>query len=522
VLRVISLVASTVAAVLALRLTFLPHSESQAAAPYILAAVLVACLAGLRWLPPRPDWGWLALASALILLVPVTVFARAFGRIDMLALVFHIEFGTEGAGLGGLERDIAVAVVVSGAVFLAVILFAKVSGWRWLAWAAAALILVANPMLRGAAVMAMPVLGGPAQESLAETLVEPAILPAGEGEPVDVVIVYVEGADQIFTDTARFGDAMSRLMDLAGPGAIQLTGVGQMIGTGWSLAGMLSTQCGVPVLPNGLRFRNNYEKQVRFMAEVTCLGDVLAARGYATHYVVGGDALFGGITHFYASHGVTDQTELTTIEAMVTPEEFAAAYPGWMVDDQMVLDIARRRHAELTAGGAPVLLIVETMGPHGEDVWLSRRCTASGRSEIGTDMTAAVRCTGDLVADFVEDLRKAPDARPTLLVVMSDHINHSPDLQGPEGIMARRNTAILIPPAAGPEAGPLRVIDREAATIDVYPTILELLGLIEPGGAAGLGVSLLGEAPTLVEQLGREGADALIARDAALAARLWQ
>jgi phosphoglycerol transferase len=285
---------------------------------------------------------------------------------------------------------------------------------------------------------------------------------------------------------------------------------------------MLSTQCGVPVLPNGLRFRNNYEEQVRFMAEVTCLGDVLAAQGYATHYVVGGDALFGGITHFYASHSVTEQTEIDTIEAMVTPEEFAAAYPGWMVDDQMVLDISLRRHAELAAAEAPMLLIVETMGPHGEDVWMSQRCTESGRAEIGTDLTAAVRCTGDLVADFVETLRSAPDARPTLFVILSDHINHSPSLQGPEGVLARRNTAILIPPDAGPDAGPLRVIDREAATIDVFPTILDLLGLIEPGGAAGLGVSLLGEAPTLVEQFGREGADARLARDADLAAWLWR
>jgi hypothetical protein len=517
-----SLLGSVVAIVLSLWLTFQPQSESTTLAPYILAALLVAAVAGRRWLKLRPDWGWLALVLALALLVPVTVIARAFGSIDMLAFVFHLEFGTEGAGLGGLERDVMVGGFVSASVFLGVIMFAGVAGRQSIAWIAALAILVANPVLRGMAAMAMPGLGGATQETLLDLFVEPVILATGEETQPDVVIVYVEGADQIFTDTARFGDAMERLMGLAGPGAINLTGVGPMIGTGWSLAGMASTQCGVPVLPNGLRFGMNYVEQQRFMVDVTCLGDILAERGYRTEFVVGGDALFAGANHFYDSHGVTDHVDLDVMREIVPPDEFAAAYMGWVVDDQMTMDVALQRHRDLAADDRPMLLIVETSGPHGVEVWMSRSCTPSGKAEVWYDNAAGVRCTGGLVADFVETLRDAPDARPTFFVLLSDHINHSPNLKGDVGMEARRNTAILIPPDAGPDAGPLRVIDREAAMIDVFPTILDLMGLIEPGGAAGLGVSLLGETPTLVERFGREGADARLARDAALAARLWQ
>lgn len=520
--RMLSLVASAVAAALALRLTFLPQSESQASAPYILGALLMAGVAGWRWLRLRPDWAWLALALALTLLLPVTVIARAFGSIDMLALVFHLEFGTEGAGLGGLERDIAVGAFVWATVFLAVIMFARVSGWRAAVWGAAVAILVANPILRGMAVMAMPGLGGSGEESLVNVLVDPVILPVAEGQQPDVVIVYVEGSDLVFTDTERFGDAMERLIGLAGPGAISLSGVGPMVGTGWSLSGMVSTQCGVPVLPYGLRFGINFEDQQKFMADVTCLSDVLVERGYRTEFVVGGEAAFAGVDHFYNNHGVREQVDIVAMREMVPPEEFAAADMGWIVDDQMTMDVALQRHRELAADDQPMLLIVETSGPHGVEVWMSRSCTPSGRAEVWFDNAAGVRCTGGLVADFVEAVRDAPDARPTLFVVLSDHINHSPSLKADIPMIQRRNLAILIPPDAGPDAGPPRVIDREAATIDVFPTILDLLGLIEPGGAAGLGVSLLGEAPTLVEQFGREGADARLARDAELAAWLWR
>ncbi len=285
---------------------------------------------------------------------------------------------------------------------------------------------------------------------------------------------------------------------------------------------MVASQCGVPVLPNGLRFENNFTEQDRFMGGVTCLGDVLGARGYATEFIMGGEKEFAGINHFYNSHGVADQTDMRTIAELIAPEEFDAAFPGWVLDDQMTLDIARQRHSDRVAQGAPLFLVIETMGPHGREVWLSRRCTESGRAEISTDVKAGVQCTADLVAEFVEELRRADPARPTLFVLLSDHINHNPDLLAERALDLRRNMAILIPPVTGETLSPLLRIDRDATMVDVYPTILDLLNLIEDGGAAGLGVSLLGDRPTLVERFGRDALDRRLTRDGILAARLWQ
>jgi phosphoglycerol transferase len=81
---------------------------------------------------------------------------------------------------------------------------------------------------------------------------------------------------------------------------------------------------------------------------------------------------------------------------------------------------------------------------------------------------------------------------------------------------------IIIPPDTGSAKAPLVQIDRDATMVDVYPTILNLLNLIDDGGAAGLGVSLPGDQPTLVERFGRDTLDRRIARDGMLAARLWE
>lgn len=516
----ISVIASAVAVALSLLLTFAPQTGAQKTAPFILLALGIGLIAGRPRIGLEPRWGWAVLALALGLLAPVTAIARAFGDIDMLAILFHVDFGTAGAGLGGLGREVAVAAFGAVTAFTGLVIISQVMLRRALTWIWAAAIIAANPVLREVAAMAMPAGREPA--SLVADLVDPEIRAADPDHRPDVIIIYLEGMDRIFEDREEFEDTMQRLRRLAGAGAIELTGVGEMVGTGWSLAGMVASQCGVPVLPNGLRFQNNFTEQDSFMGDLTCLGDVLKARGYATAFIMGGEKEFAGINHFYRSHGVADQTDMATIAGLVSQEAFDAAYPGWVLDDQMTLEIARQRHADLLGRGAPLFLAIETMGPHGREVWLSRRCTGSGRAEISTDVRAGVRCTADLVAEFVEELLDAEQARPTLFVILSDHINHNPDLLAMTPREMRRNTAIFIPPRTGADVPPLRQITREATMVDVYPTILDLLDLIDDGDGAGLGVSLLGADPTLVERFGRDGLDRRIARDGILAARLWR
>jgi phosphoglycerol transferase len=65
-------------------------------------------------------------------------------------------------------------------------------------------------------------------------------------------------------------------------------------------------------------------------------------------------------------------------------------------------------------------------------------------------------------------------------------------------------------------------ITRAGSLLDVYPTLLDALGLLDQRQPkAGLGVSLLSDNKNLVELLGVETVDELIRKDRALRARLW-
>ena len=486
----------------------------------ILCLLLALALGG-RALWRRPAgqsraliWG---LAGAALLALPFAVIARGFGRVDMLSMLFHVEFGMQGAGLGGLDSEILKVSVALILVVLALVLLSNL--WqvrRGLLGLAILGLLVGNPIVSAAAqrlVFPPPEADLVAEFRLLDRLVSPTPLP-------DIALIYLEGTDRRFSDAQAYPGAYDPLRMLE-PDALTFVNVGQIIGTGWSLAGMVASQCGVPLLPRGLIGLNNFGVVERFLPRLTCLTDVLGERGYAMDYIVGADEGFAGIDTFYRTHGVAEPLGLAGFRRLHAPDVIEAALVGWVLDDQLTFDTARLRLAGLLHAPAPFLQIVETIGPHGVNGYLSRRCTRSGRAEQSTDIVATARCTLEDTLAYITDLRRAhveaARGRPLRIIVLSDHLNHSPFPLAVRPELALANTVMLIG-----ETGSGRVIDTTGSMIDVYPTILEWLGFTAPGTSAGLGRSLLtASEPSLVARWGVATLDAMISGDAALSAFLW-
>lgn len=280
---------------------------------------------------------------------------------------------------------------------------------------------------------------------------------------------------------------------------------------------MVASQCGLPLLPNGLNFRNMFVAQTEFITDHKCLGDILHERGYHSEYVVGGDAVFAGIRYFYGDHGFDRMTQLSDIEAAFPKEEVEAAFQDWVVDDQMVFDMARLRYLDARDAGGPIALVVETFGPHGPEHLLSRRCSETGKAELVGDMRPVVLCTAEDAVDFVRFVQQHDEGRDTVFVLLSDHLGHDPRLRSLMADQTRHNTAMIIAPDMSPQ-----VVEKAGSMIDLFPTILEALGLATEDPRAGLGVSLLSDVPTLTEEFGVDGLNAQFRYDKSIRQAIWE
>ncbi|MGL4321422.1 MAG: hypothetical protein ACRCS3_11220 [Paracoccaceae bacterium] len=494
----------------------LPRFRPDQIAPYMLLTLMAAIILGrrhFRW-PPR---SFLLVVLAAAALVPAAVVARAFGRVDMMSVMFHADFGMEGATLSGLETEILQGTLAG--ILISTTLALLVGMWslrlRIVVVLAVALLFI-NPGLR---FVAMAAVTPPITSDLMDRMVAPTIMPDAPGKP-DLLIIYLEGTDRQFADPQVWGDLYAPLTTLAAEGTT-FTRVGQTAGTGWSLAGMVATQCGVPVVPKGLLYRNNFEDIASFMPEIDCLGDLLGAKDYAQSYVVGGDVKFGGIASFYKTHAITRQIGMAQQKEIYPAAEFEAARASWVLDDQMTYQTARTEFDTLVQGEGPFSLIVETIAPHGRMGILSRRCNDGVQVTLSRDVRKVVGCLLEDTFDFVRfaqaSHREARGDQPLFILILSDHLQHNPGLPATDAEYQGFNTAILIGP--GIAAGAINT--KTGAMIDIYPTLLQAIGMSAPPHAANLGRSLLSDAPTATEAHGIETLDRMIVSDVPLSRRIW-
>jgi phosphoglycerol transferase len=116
-------------------------------------------------------------------------------------------------------------------------------------------------------------------------------------------------------------------------------------------------------------------------------------------------------------------------------------------------------------------------------------------------MLNAIHCADFLAAGFIRRILASPYARDTVLVVGSDHFVLSSDatemVQAPGGELPRNNLLMVFD-----SDQPARIVSRNGTTLDIAPTILDIMGY--QTGHFAIGRNLLAKDQTLVEKYGFE------------------
>ncbi|WP_333816307.1 sulfatase-like hydrolase/transferase [Tabrizicola sp.] len=446
--------------------------------------LLAVMLLGRKALRPPPI-SLIFVVIAAIMALPFVVVYRAFGEVDMISFLFHVNAGITGVSPWMLWNEIQITLCALISIILISYLLSSLPRLRHLPVLVAAVLVLSNPFIT---FQAKRLLQPVPDVDLAAKVVTPQI--AANPLPPDIVYIYLEGLDRRFLDPELGSETAKVLRTLEGQG-LSFTNVRQVAGTGWSIAGMVASQCGVPLLPRGYLSNDIIESvDDRFLPGVTCLGDLLVGQGYRQTFVMGAEAKFAGTVAFYQTHHYQKTIAQKDMMAIFPAAEIAKASVVWFSDDQMVYDVARMEFADALGGERPLLLTIATIGPHGVvPNYLSRQCTSDGQAVQTDDVFEAARClmtlTEQLVADLQESHRRSGRPNDLRIILQSDHLNHGRKAL-PDDPKLAVNTLILI---GGPEKG--AVNDRPGSMLDVYPTILDWLGFTVAGGKAGLGVSLL-------------------------------
>lgn len=325
---------------------------------------------------------------------------------------------------------------------------------------------------------------------LGDYYVEPTV--TSDEDKRNVVLIYLESGEATLEDDQLFEkDAFAPLKEVtrASDGWQSANDLQQYKGGGWTMAGLVGTQCGIPLKGAGSAGGSSGAVEPgadvdTYLGGVTCLGDVLAGHGYTNVFLGGANASFAAKDTFLRTHGYSEVKDLSDWRAAGEPEENFRS--DWGLSDERLMGNARDEidelHAEAERTGKPFNLSLLTLDTH-EPVHVYDYCDMDTQNVV----TSVFSCSMTQVAGFVDYMKEKGYLDDTAVVIVGDHLKHMGAGDAfREQLGDHENRTVFNRIWVPGGAAPLRPrVDQ----LNMYPTILEVAGLTLQDHEAGLGVS---------------------------------
>ncbi len=310
----------------------------------------------------------------------------------------------------------------------------------------------------------------------------------------NLVLIYLESGEETLADDELFEkDAFVPLKEVTRSvdGWQTVEDLQQYRGGGWTMAGLASTQCGIPLKGTGSTDGSSVATEPgddvdTYLGGVTCLGDVLGEHGYTNVFLGGANSSFAGKGTFLKGHGYSEVKGLADWRAAGEPG--ASFRSDWGLSDERLMAYAKDEidvlHAEAEDTGQPFNLSVLTLDTH-EPVHVYDYCPVDTENEV----TSVFACSMSQVAGFVQHMEEKGYLEDTAVVIMGDHLKHmSAGDAFHEQLDDHANRTIFNRFRLPGDNGTTE-LRPGADQLNLYATILEAAGLELENREAGVGVS---------------------------------
>jgi len=215
------------------------------------------------------------------------------------------------------------------------------------------------------------------------------------------------------------------------------------------------------------------------MPNIRVLSDITKEHGYQNLFVQGGGIKFSGTDRFLKSHGF-DKHNVYGLLAFSDNKDFEYGKGWWGVDDASMFRLFKEKISQLDEN-KPFFAVAFTLDLH------------YGKNPYFENEDEVILATINNLDDFIRWYKEQDFYENTTLVIVGDHkrmgenAKHGGDIYNaffnlPDNLKENLN------------------IHRKFNQIDMFPTLLEIMGFVVPLHKAGMGTSLFSDEKTLAEE----------------------
>ena len=317
----------------------------------------------------------------------------------------------------------------------------------------------------------------------------------------NLILLYVESLETTYASKEKGGnykeDLIEEITQLAEEHLnfshqSRLGGYHVVAGTGWTTGGIVASTSGLPLtVPLTIR---RFSDDKPFLPGAYVLGDILKKEGYQQEYLIGSDALFGGRKFYFDTHGnyhIFDLKEAYNEHKL--PEDY---HVFWGYEDEKLFTFAKEEILRLSQNNQPfnfTMLTVDTHHPYGYK-------DTHYKNQYPEQLSNIIRGNSIKIGEFIEWLKKQPFYNDTIIVIMGDHTSMAAEYIHKTYDSDYERTVMNVIINSQKKAAFNH--QRLFTAFDLYPTILNAMGVEIENDQLGLGVSLFSGKKTLAEEMG--------------------
>lgn len=233
-------------------------------------------------------------------------------------------------------------------------------------------------------------------------------------EKKNLIIIYAESLENFFSNVEIFEEDLLKNIKEIKYNKNSFNNFYQRLGTSWTIAGIVATQCGVPLNNFMYSKSNKFTENVnQFMPNITCLGDILKNEGYKNIFMKAEDARFAGTGKFLRTHGYDEVLDKNYWEKNNIIES-----------DFDLFKYAKNKVLKLEKEKQPYNLSILTYDMHLPAENVKNKSTFS---EICKNLNSKIyndniKCVSLIISDFINFLINENILDQTSLVVIGDHL----------------------------------------------------------------------------------------------------
>ena len=299
----------------------------------------------------------------------------------------------------------------------------------------------------------------------------------------NLVLIYLESFENIFSNKEIFGENLIKELDLAKHNGKTFNNFKETAYTNWTIAGIVASQCGLPLKPISILSTENKGKHQKhifglktFLPNAKCLGDILEDKGYKNIFINGVDLNFVSTGLFFKDHGYSEVYGKTEYENLSL--DFIPGSWGGAPHDSFLLNFSKEKLLKLKKENKLFNLTILTTDTHNPFGFLDPKCEINGEK-----LNDVIKCTSKNINFFINFLKEEfPNNLD--IVILGDHLFPGNKELDPKIESYKRNIFNMFISKKKFE------LKRNYINhYDFYPTILNFMGFEFEKNRLGLGYS---------------------------------